>query len=111
MAAAPAASGVLAGFTVAITADRRRDELATLLELDGARVVLAPALRIVPLADDARLRSATRSLLVRPPDIVVANTGVGMRGWLDAADGWGLGDALRARLARGVHRGPRTQDP
>jgi uroporphyrinogen-III synthase len=110
MADAPAATGVLAGFTVAITADRRRDELATLLERDGARVVLAPALRIVPLADDARLRSATRSLLVHPPDIVVANTGIGMRGWLDAADGWGLGDALRARLSAAyiVARGPKT---
>ncbi|MGN6680769.1 MAG: uroporphyrinogen-III synthase, partial [Streptosporangiaceae bacterium] len=50
------ASQVLAGFTVAVTADRRRDELAGLLERHGARVVLAPALRIVPLADDARLR-------------------------------------------------------
>ena len=112
MAAAPTETGVLAGFTVAITADRRRDELATLLERDGARVVLAPALRIVPLADDARLRSATRSLLVRPPDIVVANTGIGMRGWLDAADGWGLGDALRARLTAAyiVARGPKTRE-
>jgi uroporphyrinogen-III synthase len=62
-------------------------------------VVLAPALRLVPLADDARLREATRSLLDRPPDAVVANTVIGMQGWLEAAEGWGLGDALRARLA------------
>jgi uroporphyrinogen-III synthase len=79
---------VLAGFTVAITADRRRDELAALLEQHGARVVVAPALRIMPLADDTRLRAATYALLDNPPDIVVANTGVGMRGWLEAADGW-----------------------
>lgn len=111
MAEAPATTGVLAGFTVAITADRRRDELAALLERAGARVVLAPALRIVPLADDAQLRAATRSLLARPPDMVLANTGIGMRGWLDAADGWGLGDALRARLAEAyvVARGPKTR--
>ena len=38
----------LTGFTVAVTADRRRDELTALLERRGARVVLAPALRIVP---------------------------------------------------------------
>ena len=50
---------VLAGFTVAITAERQRDEIATLLEEHGARVVVAPALRIMPLADDARLRAAT----------------------------------------------------
>src|SRR3954453_1076306 len=90
---------VLAGFTVAVTADRRRDELATLLEGHGARVVLAPALRLVPLSDDARLREATRSLLDHPPDAVVANTVIGMQGWLEAAEAWGLGDALRARLA------------
>jgi len=105
------ASQVLAGFTVAVTADRRRDELAGLLERHGARVVLAPALRIVPLADDARLRVATRDLLDSPADVVVANTAIGMRGWLDAADGWGLGDALRGRLAGTylVARGPKTR--
>jgi len=102
---------VLAGFTVAVTADRRRDELAALLERHGARVVLAPALRIVPLADDSRLRAATLTLLDRPPDVVVANTGIGMRGWLEAAEGWGLGEALRARLSSAylVARGPKAR--
>jgi uroporphyrinogen-III synthase len=102
---------VLAGFTVAVTADRRRDELAALLERHGARVVLAPALRIVPLADDTRLRDATRDLLDHPPDIVVANTGIGMRGWLEAAEGWGLGEALRGRLSSAylVARGPKAR--
>jgi uroporphyrinogen-III synthase len=90
---------VLAGFTVAVTADRRRDELATLLEEEGARVVIAPALRLVPLTDDTRLRDVTRSLLERPPDAVVANTVIDLQGWLEAADGWGIGEALRARLA------------
>jgi uroporphyrinogen-III synthase len=102
---------VLAGFTVAVTADRRRDELAAVLEFHGARVVLAPALRIVPMADDARLRAATTALIERPADVVVANTGIGMRGWLDAADGWGLGDALRANLSRSylVARSPKAR--
>jgi len=90
---------VLAGFTVAVTADRRRDELAPLLEGQGARVVLAPALRLVPLADDSKLREATRELLESPPDALVANTAAGVLGWLEAADGWGLGGALRASLA------------
>jgi uroporphyrinogen-III synthase len=101
---------VLAGFTVAVTADRRRDELATLLEGHGARVVLAPALRLVPLADDTRLRDVTRSLLEYPPDAVVANTAIGMQGWLEAAEGWGIGEALRARLAAShvVARWPRA---
>jgi uroporphyrinogen-III synthase len=88
----------LAGFTVGVTADRRRDELASLLERRGARVVIAPALRIVPVPDDSQLREATRDCLARPPAIVVANDGMGMRGWLEAAEGWGLADPLRAVL-------------
>jgi uroporphyrinogen-III synthase len=101
----------LAGFTVGVTADRRRDELAALLERRGARVVIAPALRIVPLPDDADLREATRRCLVTPPDIVVANTGIGMRGWLEAAEGWGLGDTLRQVIAGAylVARGPKAR--
>jgi len=89
----------LAGFTVAVTTDRRHDELAGLLERCGARVVVAPALRIVPLPDDADLRAATAMCVDKPLDIVVATTGTGLRGWLEAAEGWGLGDALRGRLA------------
>ncbi|MEV4618688.1 uroporphyrinogen-III synthase [Asanoa sp. NPDC049573] len=103
--------GELTGFTVGVTADRPRDALATLLEERGARVVLAPALRIVPLADDTELRAATRACLDRPPDIVVANTSIGMRGWLEAADGWGLAEPLRGVLAQAylVTRDPRVR--
>ena len=49
----------------AVTADRRRDELSALLERRGARVVLAPALRIVPVADDTELHAATASCVDR----------------------------------------------
>lgn len=107
--AAPTAS--LCGYTVAVTADRQRDELAALLEHRGARVVLAPALRIVPIADDAELRGATRACLDVAPDIVLVDTGIGMRGWLEAAEGWGLGEPLRAALSRAylVARGPRAR--
>lgn len=101
----------LSGYTIGVTADRRRDELAHLLENRGARVVIAPALRIVPIADDAELRAATRACLATPPAIVLVNTGIGMRGWLEAADGWGLAEPLRAVLARAylVARGPRAR--
>ncbi|SCL19759.1 uroporphyrinogen-III synthase [Micromonospora nigra] len=101
----------LAGFTIGVTADRRRDELAALLQRRGARVVLAPALRIVPLADDTELRDATRACLDRPPDILMANTGIGMRGWLEAAEGWGLAEPLRSVLGRAyvVTRGPKAR--
>lgn len=101
----------LTGFTVGVTADRRRDELVALLERRGARVVLAPALRIVPLGDDTDLRAATRAVLDAPPDVVVATTGIGLRGWLEAAEGWGLGEELRSRLGNAylVARGPKAR--
>ncbi|GIH12189.1 uroporphyrinogen III methyltransferase [Rugosimonospora africana] len=88
----------LSGFTVAIVADRCRDELAGMLERRGARVVLAPTLRVVPLAEDPDLRAVTGALVDNPPDIVVAGTGVGLRGWLQAARQWGLGDGLRTAI-------------
>jgi uroporphyrinogen-III synthase len=41
----------LAGFTVGVTAARRREELSALLERRGARVVHAPAIRLPPAED------------------------------------------------------------
>lgn len=101
----------LAGFTVAVTAARRREELVALLVRRGARVVEAPAIRIVPTHDDEELLAATRSCIERPPDVVVATTGIGFRGWMEAADGWGLGEQLRARLTDSelLTRGPKAK--
>src|SRR5215211_3424898 len=70
----------LAGYTVAVTAARRKEELGALLDRRGARVVYAPAIRIVPLSDDAELVAATREVMARPVDLVVATTGVAIRG-------------------------------
>lgn len=101
----------LDGFTVGVTAARRADELGALLERRGAQVVHAPALRIVPLPDDTELLAATRALTDDPPDVVVATTAIGFRGWIEAAEGWGLGEALLDRLA-GVEllaRGPKVR--
>ncbi|TWS18622.1 uroporphyrinogen-III synthase [Tsukamurella asaccharolytica] len=100
----------LLGFTVAITAARRADELATLLERRGATVLAAPAIAIVPLSDDERLRAATEALLAAPPDLLVATTGIGFRGWLEAAEGWGVAESLLAALGAGrvISRGPKA---
>ncbi|WP_442818622.1 uroporphyrinogen-III synthase [Streptomyces sp. NBC_01320] len=103
--------GPLAGFTVGVTAARRAEELGTLLERRGATVLHAPALRIVPLADDSELLAATKQLIDQVPDVVVATTAIGFRGWIEAADGWGIGDQLLDRL-RGVEllaRGPKVK--
>ncbi|OQD55582.1 uroporphyrinogen-III synthase [Streptomyces phaeoluteigriseus] len=103
--------GPLAGFTVGVTAARRADELGVLLQRRGAVVLHAPALRIVPLADDSELLAATKELLDQAPDVVVATTAIGFRGWVEAADGWGLGEQLIARLAdvELLARGPKVK--
>ncbi|MDT0613062.1 uroporphyrinogen-III synthase [Streptomyces lancefieldiae] len=103
--------GPLAGFTVGVTAARRADELGALLQRRGAVVLHAPALRIVPLADDSELLAATKQLIDQAPDVVVATTAIGFRGWVEAADGWGLGDALLERLREVdlLARGPKVK--
>ncbi|MEV1077027.1 uroporphyrinogen-III synthase [Streptomyces sp. NPDC050211] len=103
--------GPLAGFTVGVTAARRADELGALLQRRGAAVLHAPALRIVPLSDDSELLAATKDIVENVPDIAVATTAIGFRGWIEAADGWGLGEDLLDKL-RGVEllaRGPKVK--
>ncbi|MFD7916517.1 uroporphyrinogen-III synthase [Streptomyces sp. NPDC059752] len=104
-------NGPLAGFTVGVTAARRADELIALLRRRGAAVLHAPALRIVPLADDSELLAATKELIGCAPDVVVATTAIGFRGWIEAADGWGVGEGLleRLRAAELLARGPKVK--
>ncbi|MGW1390567.1 uroporphyrinogen-III synthase [Streptomyces nigra] len=103
--------GPLAGFTVGVTAARRADELGALLQRRGAAVVHAPALRIVPLSDDSELLAATKEIIQRHPEVVVATTAIGFRGWVEAADGWGLGEDLlnRLREVELLARGPKVK--
>ncbi|MCL2536592.1 MAG: uroporphyrinogen-III synthase, partial [Nocardiaceae bacterium] len=110
-AAGPSGGGDLTGFTVGITASRRADELATLLTRRGAEVVHAPAIRIVPLADDAELARVTDALIADPPDVTVATTGIGFRGWMGAAEGWGRAEQLLDALGAGriLARGPKAK--
>src|SRR3954467_4404219 len=105
----PGAPLPLAGYTVAITAARRKEELGALLDRRGARVVYAPAIRIVPLSDDAELVAATRAVLAAPVDLVIATTGVGFRGWLEAADAWDLPLVEHLLPARVLARGPKAR--
>ena len=100
----------LTGFRVAVTSARRAEELSALLRKRGATVTSAAAIEMVPLPDDDELRVHTEALIDTPPDIVIATTGIGFRGWIAAADGWGLADELIAALgkARIVSRGPKA---
>ena len=107
----PTLSSALAGCTIVIAVDRRSGELAAALERHGASVRHAPALTIVPHIDDEALIDRTRELIATPPDIVVVTTGVGFRGWMEAADEAGLLDDLQPALAGAqiVARGPKAR--
>ena len=111
MTATESAVGALAGFTVGITAARRREELGTALERRGARIVYGPAIRIVPLTDDTLLLEATKRCLSGPLDFAVATTGVGFRGWMDVADAWGLKESIvdALNVATILTRGPKVR--
>jgi uroporphyrinogen-III synthase len=111
MSTPPAAVEPLTGFTIGITAARRREEFGAALERRGATVRYGPAIRIVPLVDDAELLAATRACIAEPLDLVVVTTAIGYRGWIEAADTWGLGEALLGALSAAtvLARGPKVR--
>jgi len=104
------ATDPLAGFTIGVTADRRSDEQIRLLTSRGATCVHGPVIKTHPLGSEDELVSATREVVEQRPDIVVLTTGVGVRGWLEAAEAAHLGDALGEVLAQAelFARGPKA---
>ncbi|MBA8847125.1 uroporphyrinogen-III synthase [Microcella alkalica] len=101
----------LAGCRILITADRRSTELAVALGRHGAQVSTAAAISVVPVLDDDELIAATRRVIAEPPDAIVVTTGIGFRGWVEAADAHGLADDLVGALRSGriVARGPKAR--
>jgi uroporphyrinogen-III synthase len=104
-----AAGGPLAGRTVAFLEARRSDELARLIARQGGVPYCAPALREVPVDDDAPLCAWLEVLGAGRFAVVIFLTGVGCRALLDAAARYDLLDAAHAALgqARVVARGPK----
>jgi uroporphyrinogen-III synthase len=100
----------LEGFVVGITADRRSAEQAELLRRRGAEVLHGPSIETAYLSSDDVLRAATVGLIEHPPRYLAATTGIGIRAWFEAAQAWGLGDALTGALAGTmiVARGPKA---
>lgn len=100
----------LQGWTVGVTGARRGADVVTLLEQRGAKVLHVPAVRLVPVTDGSTLLSVTAACLAQPFDIAVVTSHVGFETWLEAADGWGLGEDLRRALAnaRVYARGPKA---
>ena len=108
----PTASDVrqLLGVTIGVTSDRRSNDMIATFARKGARVVHAPTMRIVPITEDEKLIADTRDVIDDPPDDVLVTTGIGLRGWVEAADAAGLAAPLlqtfsRARL---LARGPKA---
>ena len=100
----------LAGYRIGITSSRRRDELASLLKRQGAIVESAPALMTLSCTEDVQLRDATAACIEGPPHLLIANTGLGMQGWFEAATHWGLGPKLVESLGdcEILARGPKA---
>jgi len=100
----------LAGRVVGVTAERRAEDQAVLFSRLGAEVLLAPTMHTSLIADLDRLRAVTAELISSPPDYLIANTGMGIRTWMDQAKEWGLDSDLRAALAsaRIAVRGPKA---
>ena len=87
----------LAGWTVAVTAERRARDQVELLQRRAATVMLVPTVR-AERVEDATLQAATAAVVERPPDLWVASTAAGVQGWIATAWSWGLGPALLRTL-------------
>jgi len=100
----------LLGHLVAVTGHRRVEELAAHLQTLGAAVTRGPMMQTRPIAENGRLRASTQLVIARPPEYLVATTGIGVRSWLNAAASYGgrdrLVDALRD--TRILARGPKV---
>ena len=103
-------SSALAGRRLVLALDRRADELAAALTRHGAEIRHAPAMSMIPHVDDPLLLARTAELVTRPPRLLVVTTGVGVRGWFEAADAAGIAPALRTALSgtRVLARGPKA---
>ena len=83
----------LAGWTIAVTAERRAAEQTELLQRRGAEVVLTPLVASSPVPERTS-RDATAELLRAPLDDLVATSGVGVRTWIAMAWTWDLAEPL-----------------
>jgi uroporphyrinogen-III synthase len=108
---AEATGPVLEGFRIAVTSDRRSDDLIDAFVRRGAEVIHAPAVRIAPVDEDEVLIGDTRAIIESRPDVVIVTTAYGFRRWVECADAAGLGDDLARALGRAriIVRGPKAR--
>src|SRR5262249_25373291 len=112
----PAVSGDQQGFhvslttrTIALAEGRQLEELAHMLEQDGATIVRCPMVSILDAPDAEPVVAWLRELTARRFGYVVLLTGEGLRRLLGFAERAGLRDSVVAALAatRTITRGPK----
>ena len=99
----------LTGRVIALAEGRQLEELAAMLEQEGAATVRCPLLSILDAPDPEPVHTWLRQLLADRFDYVVLFTGEGLRRLLGFADRAGWRDAVIAALGRTrtVTRGPK----
>src|SRR5262245_16698217 len=99
----------LQGRTIALAEGRQLEELAALLEREGARTLRCPLVNILDAPDPAPLVEWLRELIAGRFGYVIFFTGEGVRRLLGLAERQGLRDSIVAALAktRTVTRGPK----
>jgi uroporphyrinogen-III synthase len=104
-----AMTGPLAGRTVALAEGRQMEELARLLESEGATALRYPLLSILDAPDPAPVLEWLRDLIAGRFDLVVLMTGEAVRRMLTLADNEGLRHDFIAALGRTptLTRGPK----
>src|SRR5262245_11257571 len=102
-------SGPLSGRTVALAEGRQLEELAEMLEKEGATALRCPMASILDAPDPAPVVAWLRELIAGRFAYVVLLTGEGLRRLLGFAEREGLREAAVAALAqtRTVTRGPK----
>jgi uroporphyrinogen-III synthase len=100
----------LEGVRIGVTAHRKAAELVAALERRGADVLVGPTVGGDVPAPLDEIVADTDAILDARPDWLVASTGVGMRLWVDAAEGAQRLELLReaAARARCVARGAKA---
>jgi uroporphyrinogen-III synthase len=99
----------LTGRTIALAEGRQLEELAQMLEKEGARTLRCPMIGIIDAPDEAAVVHWLCDLVAGHFDYVVLMTGEGVRRLIGFAERAGMRDAVVAALgrARSVVRGPK----
>lgn len=114
-------TGPLSGLTIGVTAHRRAEDQIEALRRQGADVIHAATMQIVPVESDEQLIADTEAMLAAEPTALLVTTGQGFRSWLEAlpedlaarARDWVAATPVYCRgpKARGAVRGAGFPDP